>query len=50
MKFGLMFANTGPFSHPESLARLAQTAFDFIHTRLQSLLQDRIEHGTPACQ
>ncbi len=26
MKFGLMFANTGPFSHPESLARLAQTA------------------------
>jgi alkanesulfonate monooxygenase SsuD/methylene tetrahydromethanopterin reductase-like flavin-dependent oxidoreductase (luciferase family) len=26
MKFGLMFANTGPFSHPESLARLAQAA------------------------
>lgn len=26
MKFGLMFANTGPFSYPESLARLAQAA------------------------
>ena len=26
MKFGLMFANTGPFSNPESLARLAQAA------------------------
>ncbi len=26
MKFGLMFANTGPFGVPESLARLAQAA------------------------
>ena len=26
MKFGLMFANTGPFSIPDSLARLAQAA------------------------
>ncbi len=26
MKFGLMFANTGPFGLPESLARLAQAA------------------------
>ena len=26
MKFGLMFANVGPFSLPESLARLARSA------------------------
>ena len=26
MKFGLIFANTGPFAQPESLGRLAQTA------------------------
>jgi probable F420-dependent oxidoreductase len=26
MKFGLIYANTGPFANPESLARLAQTA------------------------
>ncbi len=26
MKFGLMFANAGPFAYPESLAHLAQTA------------------------
>lgn len=26
MKFGLMFVNSGPFSNPELLAHLAQTA------------------------
>jgi len=28
MKFGLMFASVGPFSYPESLARLARLAED----------------------
>ena len=26
MKFGIMFANAGPFAYPESLAHLARTA------------------------